>query len=353
MSEQKLKNKEPSFSLYKSCDALGKLTPILKDSKGNIIDGFHRHDLYPDWPAVVVQSVDDPVKLELARLAANYCRRIVEGEELSSHIGVLVKAGLKPEDIAEQTGISIRTIYNHMPQELKNPVKVEARLGKVSDATVQQTVKTADITVSPEKLQDAEEKARASMSDCQGCHMGTREDQLTTVDGKRYCPHCAGPAKVAFENEQKRLQRIEEAKQKPASPKSFDTWEQRKANMSPHDSAFQQEVFVELASEGLTFEQNVKLPVVTTEPDGLRRDVNLLVYLDCTAVHQGKRLDKDEQIRELFKKHHPEVTILGIPYTGNSEKEKVRVKQLIHEAYDVLKGEADKFDVPTTGQGES
>ena len=111
---------EDDYDLKGSATGLGELAPILKDAKGNIIDGFHRKEMDPNWTSLTVASVDNPVKLELARLAVNFCRRRVPKMEMQERIAFLVgKAGLKPEEIAEKTGISKRTIYNYLPQELE------------------------------------------------------------------------------------------------------------------------------------------------------------------------------------------------------------------------------------------
>ena len=103
---------------------IGKLVPILKDKHGNIIDGFHRIAIDPDWFSIIIEEIDDPVKLELARLAVNFCRRKVSREEMREKIKFLiVQGGLSPEGISRITGISLRTVYRYMPKELKDQVK--------------------------------------------------------------------------------------------------------------------------------------------------------------------------------------------------------------------------------------
>ena len=119
---------ESAYSLSASKAGLGELAPVLKDVHGNIIDGFHRKGENADWHEVVLPAIDSPVKLELARLAVNFCRRKVSSDELRERITFLVKHGLKPNEIAEQTGISLRTVQRYMPQEFKDPVKVAARV---------------------------------------------------------------------------------------------------------------------------------------------------------------------------------------------------------------------------------
>jgi hypothetical protein len=117
---------ESPYSLGASRDGLGELSPVLLDAYGNIIDGFHRKGESANWHSVTVHHIDNPVKLEMARLAVNYARRRVTPEEFSQRIAFLIKAGLKPEEIAKKTGIGTRTIYKYTPQELKDQKMIEA-----------------------------------------------------------------------------------------------------------------------------------------------------------------------------------------------------------------------------------
>lgn len=131
---QEQETDEQSYSLAASREGLGELTPVLLDAYGAIIDGFHRRKENPEWHAVTVPHIDNPIKRELARLAVNFARRKVPDEELMQRLTFLSKAGLKPEEIAEKTGISKRTIFRHLPQDLKDQKKVEAGLSRAGIA---------------------------------------------------------------------------------------------------------------------------------------------------------------------------------------------------------------------------
>jgi len=146
---------EESYSLAASKSGLGELAPVLKDAYGNIIDGFHRKGESQDWHEITVPSIDTPVKLELARLASNFVRRKVTPAELTQRITFLIKAGLKPDEIAEKTGIGMRTIYKYMPQELKSPKMVEA--GRKSQES-RQDAATLDARMQLDKRKDSEEE---------------------------------------------------------------------------------------------------------------------------------------------------------------------------------------------------
>ncbi len=126
VEEPKAEDEAP-YSLAASKEGLGELSPVLKDAFGNVIDGFHRLGENADWHTITVPTIDNPIKLELARLAVNYNRRKVSPEELTQRISFLIKSGLKAEEIVKQTGIGLRTVQRHISQELKDPVKVAAR----------------------------------------------------------------------------------------------------------------------------------------------------------------------------------------------------------------------------------
>ncbi len=141
---------EEGYSLAASGEGLGELYPVLKDAHGNVIDGFHRLGEKPDWHTETRPQIDTPVKLQLAMLAANFNRRNMAPEEITQRITFLVKAGLKPEEIAKITGISERTIHKYTPQDLKDAKKIAAGQSPKqlqrddSAALLQQTVTTQD-----------------------------------------------------------------------------------------------------------------------------------------------------------------------------------------------------------------
>jgi len=298
------------YDLTKSSKALGKLYPILKDAHGNIIDGFHRQNADSDWHAIQVDTVDTPVKLELARLAVNFCRRTLPSTEIEQRITFLIKNGMKVKDISDETGISERTIYNHMPQELKDQTKVEARLGKVSDATLQQTVNTSD--------------TRHPINDlvsCDNCKMATHISRMKTLGEQDLCPLC-------FE----RLSKMPKAPEKPVtvydSEKPKETWEQRKAQMSPQHSKIEDALRVKFSEAGLECETDRVFCLQSTTPDFYFHSKNLAVYVDG-EVHNGKQ-DRDEALRELLTKRHGIKTV-SIPYKAFTKEETNRVFNLISE----------------------
>jgi len=87
----------------------------------------------PNWPSVTL-DVRDPVQLTIMRMAINLCRREVSDAEKREFIKTLKE--LIPEwtarDIAEATGFSERWVRKYMPEEFKEPTKVE--IGRESAA---------------------------------------------------------------------------------------------------------------------------------------------------------------------------------------------------------------------------
>ena len=157
--EEPKADEEAPYSLATSDEGIGELYPVLKDAYGNIIDGFHRLRKNPNWHAEVKPQIDTPIKLQLAMLIANFNRREMAPEEITQHITFLIKAGLKPEEIAKQTGITDRTVRKYMPQEFKNPVYVAMavqsnaeRVPRTVNLTPQETPDTVSAPSTPRTL---------------------------------------------------------------------------------------------------------------------------------------------------------------------------------------------------------
>lgn len=303
------------YDLSVSSRSLGKLYPILKDKAGNMIDDFHRQNADPEWPCVTVESVDTPVKLELARLATNFCRREVPDSEMTQGIAFLIKNGLKPEEISDQTGISVRTIYRHMPQTEQGKAMSEAK-----SEIVRQDL-TRVITSST--IQD--------IVSCDRCHVSTS----TPVEWHNHqlCEQCH---KKALANPDAFNSYFGYQSKKPEpkvvlttnTVRALEKWEDRKAHMSPQHSKMEGIVIASLIESGVTgIIQDRHFCVQETIPDIYLPAQNLAIYLDGEAVHNGKQ-DRDEQLRELLTKRHS-VTVLSFNYDSTSQKEVDRVTKEI------------------------
>lgn len=205
---------EEAYSLSASKAGLGELSPVLKDAFGNIIDGFHRKGENANWHEVTVSSIDNPVKLELARLAVNFCRRKVQPEELRERITFLVKNGLKAEEIAKATGITDRTVRKYMPQEYKNPVKVEAaqlsnEARKISAEAVPHTVKISDIAPSTA----IREPAYTPMHSVHQVEEVEKVEEEPIPEGTPLCPCCGASMNLSEFEEVKQAVAVKYGKQ--------------------------------------------------------------------------------------------------------------------------------------------
>jgi len=110
---------EDTEILKDSSKKIGHLYPVLTDSFGNVIDGFHRLKADPNWPKFKVDRVSDPVQLTIARLIAN-TRRDVPPEEKKEGLSQLIKmTGWGPKQLAENLGWALRTVYLYLPEEAK------------------------------------------------------------------------------------------------------------------------------------------------------------------------------------------------------------------------------------------
>jgi len=312
------------YDLGKSEKSVGRLYPILRDASGNVIDGFHRQNTDPDWPSITVKSVDSPVKLELARLAANFCRRTIPKSELENRIAFLIKSGMKPDEIAEQTGISKTTIYANMPQELKDKTKVEAgKLGgevsgqlRTSASQANQTVTTQDTPV--------------RLVECERCHVNTT--QPTEWHNHQLCPKCLERAKLNPEGydgyfrylDKKKNGEVPQLRREVLGSK--ESWEQRKATMSPQHSKMEELILQKIEVKPVVTDRSFCLQ--STTPDFYFPSHNLAVYLDGQP-HEGRE-DRDETLTALLEKRHG-LRVLRIKYKGTSDAEQTRVLKEIAE----------------------
>jgi hypothetical protein len=130
------------YDLEKS-KKIGQLYPVLVDAKGNVIDGFHRLEVDPNWRKERMSGIDTEEKLLIARSAANWHRRQVTGEEKEEWINGLARIykqqGLKAHSkngrneimakIMEVTGLSDRAIGIYLRSEYKQkpPYSTEKR----------------------------------------------------------------------------------------------------------------------------------------------------------------------------------------------------------------------------------
>ncbi|MGA2681908.1 MAG: ParB/RepB/Spo0J family partition protein [Candidatus Bathyarchaeia archaeon] len=121
---------EDDFNLKES-KFIGELYPVLKDARGNIIDGNHRLQADPNWEARIVPNVINDETLIIARLVANWQRRQVTPQEKAEWINGLAEIyqqeGYKTlisgneivKKIVEVTGLSQPTVNVYLDDKYK------------------------------------------------------------------------------------------------------------------------------------------------------------------------------------------------------------------------------------------
>lgn len=288
---------EKEYALGKSAKGLGKLCPILKAKDGQIIDGFHRQNEDPDWPTVTVDSVDSPVKLELARLASNFCRRTMKADEFENRLRFLIEKGnMKPEEISEVTGISLPTVYRHIPEDLKDAKRSEAisKGMKAASEDVRQnlssdsSLQTPVITSTNGKFHD--------MYACEICGLSvhiSRAKEITGKDGKKRttCSNneCISTARIRDESA-----KVKE--EQPLKARDFDGWAQKEAAMKVQHSQKEIDLLKELSSRGIMPTTDEPVCLWQTVPDGKYEEKKLAYYVDGQPHDNGKAKDRDERI---------------------------------------------------------
>jgi len=136
-----------SFDIAESVKKVGQLTPRLLDKFGNEIDGKHRNILDNNWKTVVLENIDTPEKLILARFHSNYHRRdgsndlsqairdlltLYSGQnKLDSEPWVQNRKGREPNEllhrIAEALSVSYKTVLKYAPLTFKQKTPIKTK----------------------------------------------------------------------------------------------------------------------------------------------------------------------------------------------------------------------------------
>jgi len=117
--------------ILKSRIKVGPLYPVLVDSRGEVIDGFHRLEADPSWPREAVPWVEDEYGRRVARIHANVVRRAVSEEERAREVRelaeLLAKQGLKPGEIGPRLARDLPFTHSWIARLL--PDKYKAKKG--------------------------------------------------------------------------------------------------------------------------------------------------------------------------------------------------------------------------------
>jgi len=126
---QLAKHNKNEYDLRKSVDILPflkKAFPIIKDDKNVRVDGHHRHQIDPKWPAVTVHFENENQR-KIARFVANFCRRnVTDKEKRDFLVALTLETGWNAEEMADKLPVSYSWIMKFLPDEYKDKVKAEA-----------------------------------------------------------------------------------------------------------------------------------------------------------------------------------------------------------------------------------
>jgi len=155
------------YFIAKSVQQIGYLYPILKDAHGNVIDGYHRLNIDPNWPVKKVEEVTDPVQLAIARLIANVCRRDIPAEEKTEWLRQIATLTVwSPKEIAANLPVSYTWVMKYLPDEFKE------RPG-----------------AGPSEYPVTRRVTQPQFISCALCGVAT--NQPVHLSGKFYCENCA------------------------------------------------------------------------------------------------------------------------------------------------------------------
>jgi len=309
---------------------LGQLVPCLEDAEGRIFDGIHRKAIDPKAWTVKLDKVKTPVDRALARMTVNFCRRHYTSEEMKDDIGLLVGSGLTVEQIAEQTGISERTVYRYMPESAKDMEKSEAiskGIQKVQQVTAVTSFPKTQDTAQPEIPQRIQRETLNELVECANCHMGFHISKATLIDNKNVCPRCAEHVKPQ-----------PKPKIEPTPFKPKETGDFRVAQMHPKVSKMDTAMLVrlqnneELRKLGWRIEfQKPRTKVIcisdVTLIDRFGKEID--VYFDFVETHKNSEVEDDFRRQEAARIH--KVEVIPLLYDAVTETEERRLETAIVE----------------------
>ena len=126
-NKNSMNDREIISDIKRSASIVGKLYPVLVDSRGRVIDGAHRLKADPTWFKVEVPDMESEEHRLLARLISNVCRRKVPSEEKTEMLDSLGQFYLEQgvphselvKKIVQNTGMSYRWVMKYASDLLK------------------------------------------------------------------------------------------------------------------------------------------------------------------------------------------------------------------------------------------
>jgi len=264
---------------------------------------------------VVVKDLSDEEVLQIQG-SENLNRNDLTDNEKTRLVSEWAKLGYDAKTTSEKIHKSYSFVVKYLPSKFKDQTKAEAGQvgGLESGASRREAKQQAETSLN---TSDTRHPINDLVS-CDNCKMATHISRMKTLGEQDLCPLC--------------FERLSKLPKVPVtvydSEKPKETWEQRKAQMSPQHSKIEEALRVKFSEAGLECETDRVFCLQSTTPDFYFRSKNLAVYVDG-EVHNGKQ-DRDESLRELLTKRHG-IRTLSIPYTAFTKEETNRVFKVISE----------------------
>ena len=293
---------------------------------------------------VDIRKLDDEEVLQI-QLMENIHRKDLSDFEKAMFLKKMIdKFGYTQDQLAKKIGKNQAWVSRHLTMlkldyapghKIEEVTERQAReLLKVSEEKREEIIKEVEKTgelPSARKIRDSSKPSpinhetfvrQNGLVECEiGKHL-VDPARTTTIEGHVVCLMHRETGKNRFTP--KAETKLETKEYKPA-----ETWEYRKAIMTPHDSKMQEQVLEWLLAQGTRgIVQHRRFPLVETEADYYFPECNRAVYLDGKEVHRGNT-DRDDKLREMLE--HRGVKVLSITYDSTSERETVAVGQHILE----------------------
>jgi len=107
-------------TLQSSHKKYGALYPVLVDANGNVIDGFHRIKVDPNWEKRKLDWVKTDADRIKIGIVANFDRREITTEEIRDKLGQLAElTGWDANRLAEELNRSYTWVMKYLPQKYK------------------------------------------------------------------------------------------------------------------------------------------------------------------------------------------------------------------------------------------
>lgn len=354
-------DREVVSGLSKSFKVLRPVYPLVKAEDGEILDGFHRKQAAPvtyERYCVTLKGVKSEKDKLLYRIHLNYRRKVTKDErkrQLTRLAEILEEEGVTREEmvseLAKITPFTARYIRELLPSKYKH--EEMRRVAEISEEDRRWLAATVDtdgniylhkngqpeievFNTNRDLVEKAAEVLKANVT------AEKREGRKTLYKTRKHGagavipilkqiePYLIVKRDVAKEILGSAKESVPQTKVEVHEYKPKETWEHRKAVMSPPVSKMEELVLVKLAAKGRTPETQKAICIRYVRPDFYYETPRgpLAIFIDG-PVHRGRE-DRDESLRQELVKRG--VQVLSFPYESPSESLADAVADKILEA---------------------